>query len=269
MELIEGEENSILADIDMPIFDNVKTYEVNHNDNGNKTVSMMAPGVYGSLTIRLTALSRAINHYRINPRVVFKYTDSLPVDLVNGIPTDKQTDENVIILEALSRGHILFFKNRVERSVDAQGKPLEAVEIDGTPCQVSDFTHNDKYVFYNPITDTNLLEGVLSFDDEINQGITEEVTLYWYWPFEYGNLSREIKDQIKLPDNNQELTGIENDAKRLKYFDRDKLKELADGKISFNETQLYDYADTRIGTFVEGIRLHLEVDGYHEADESE
>ena len=292
VEVKEGEENSVLVDLDMPVFDNVETYEItvgeNDTDNpqgsnsGNeseasadtqkKTVSKMAPGVYGSLTIRITPLSKEINHYEIRPETIFNYVDSVNVVLEEGTPSVTQTDNNVKILQELAKGHILFFEKRVDRTKDAEGNLTTEVTIDGKSDRVDNYTHNQKYVFVNPISNDNPMTGALSWDNENNTGNSVPITIYWYWPYEYDNLSSSIKQGIKLSTVVSLKTIVDNETspeykKLVKYFDIDKLKEIANDSISWNETQLYDYADTRIGTYVKSIKLHLEVKGYHAAEE--
>lgn len=287
VEVKEGKENDVLVDLDMPVFDNVETYEITVGEAGSggsqnnesenavettKRVSKMAPGVYGSLTIRITPLSREINHYEIRPETIFNYVDSVNVVLEEGTPSVTQTDNNVKILQELAKGHILFFEKRVDRTKDAGGKLTTEVTIDGKSDQVDNYTHNQKYVFVNPISNDNPMTGELSWDNENNTGNSVPITIYWYWPYEYENLSSSIKQSIKLSTVGSLKTIVDDETspkykKLVKYFDIDKLKEIANDSISWNETQLYDYADTRIGTYVKSIKLHLEVKGYHAAEE--
>ena len=107
---------------------------------------------------------------------------------------------------------------------------------------------------------------------KLELNVEKEVVVYWYWPYEYENLSSSIKQSIKLSTVGSLKTIVDDETspkykKLVKYFDIDKLKEIANDSISWNETQLYDYADTRIGTYVKSIKLHLEVKGYHAAEE--
>ena len=79
VELSEGKEDSVLVDLEMPVFANVEQYEVTVGGTEEpalqKTVSKMAPGVYGAITIRLTPLNQEINRYRLKPSALFRYTD--------------------------------------------------------------------------------------------------------------------------------------------------------------------------------------------------
>lgn len=271
VEVKEGDESTVLVDLDMPVFDNVEPVEGMSTDSTTK-VSKMSPGVYGSLTIRITPLSREINHYKITPEAIFNYVDSVNVVLEGNTPSDTQTDDNVKILQALAKGHILFFENRLDRTKDDAGNLNTYIMIDGESVLVEKYTHNQKYVFVNPISMDNPMTGDLSWDNDNNTGNSLPITIYWYWPYEYNNLSSGIKNSVTLP-STAELNTIVNDETSqkykdfVKYFDIDKMKEIVNDSISWNETQLYDYADTRIGTYVKSIKLHLKVDGYYAAEE--
>ncbi|MDD6069479.1 MAG: hypothetical protein PUC12_01510, partial [Clostridiales bacterium] len=275
VEVKEGEENTVLVDLDMPVFDNVETYEItvgdtvsgsgdnSGTDTQKKKVSKMAPGVYGSLTIRLTPLSKEINCYEITPEAMFKYIDAVnAVVLEDGTTSNVQVDSNVQIMEELAKGHILFFKERVAISNSSDGK----IMIADNTVDITTHTHNQKYVFVDQISSDKPMIGNLTWNTENNTGNSTEVTLYWYWPYEYNNLSSDIQDSIKL-DRSISPTSAENDPRR-NYFDMDKMQEIENKSASWNETQLYDYADTRIGTYVKSIQLHLEVKGYHATEQT-
>lgn len=274
VELKEGEEDTVLAYLDMPVFDNVESYEItigedNEENQGEasgstkKRVNKMAPGVYGSLTIRLTPLAEQINRYRISAKTIYDYIDSLPVVMEENVPAEGQTDPNVIMLQNLCKGHLLFFGDRVPRTLDGNGNATDTVTIDSGSHPVSEFTHNSKYVFVNPITEDTPLEGTLTWNESTNEGEPKEITIYWYWPYEYTNLSDAIKNSIALQPGESDVLANKT---RLQYFDKDKLEEMNHGTGSYAEGELYDYADTRIGTFVEKIKLQLKVEGYHEME---
>lgn len=231
--LMQGEEDSVLADIDMPVFDNVESYE---------TVNKMAPGVYGELMIRLTALHRDMNHYRITPETVFHYVDDIAI-----------SDSKKEALEKLAKGHLLFFAKREEIEAEAD---------------VNAYTHNKKYKFSEPIDAEHPMSGSLLWDDATGEGKPEEIKVYWYWPYEFSNLSESIQQSVQIPVEETELAGILQKEQYLRYFDQDKMQDLVDHSVSWNETQLYDFADTSIGTYVKSIQIHLKVDGYHEAGEA-
>lgn len=259
VEVGADQEDSIAADLDMPLFDNVESYDVSSADgSGTKKASKMAPGVYGSLTIRLTPLGADINQYSITGETLLQYVGDAAAP--DSGQTSAITDADKAVLENLAKGHILFFKNRIEIPESNDGN----ITIDGTAAPIADYTHNKKYVFYNPFDEESPMTGKLEWDTDNDEGIPEEVTIYWYWPYEYANLAGNIKDRIMLPAG---MTAEEITAERLKYFDIDRMNEIVVDSISWNETQLYDYADTRIGTYVKSMKLHLKVKGYH-ADET-
>ena len=269
VELKEGEENRIFVDMDMPLFDNVESYEetsetaseVTSSTVQTKTVSKMAPGVYGSLTIRLTSLNKEINRYRIVPGTLLTYIEGSGITVVeeDGEPSDVEIDSQDRILRDLAKGHILFFENRMKIPENNGGN----ITIGTESKPITDYTHNKKYVFCNPIDSESFMEGDLGWDETKNKGTPTEVTIYWYWPYEYENLSKEIKNTIKLPESRADLNGIVQDETRLKYFDKDKMQEIVNDSIPWDETQLYDYADTRLGTYVKSVKVRLKVDGYH------
>ena len=303
VELQEGAEDSVFVDLDMPVFDNVEQYEItvggtetsdeeqsgSENEDSSQEnistttqkVSKMAPGVYGSITVRLTSLNKDVNTYRITPATLFTYIDgtsdyvketgnvgtgvTLDEDAgdvsTGGVPTDE-----IAVLQQLAKGHILFFKDREEIT----DSTATTITIDGNEKQIADYTHNKKYVYYNQIENDSYMTGKLTWNDEENEGKPVVVTLYWYWPYEYDNLGTTIQSSIKLPEDSgsNTLDSIVSDEKRLMYYDKDKMQEIEKNNISWNETQLYDYADTRIGTYVSKIRIHLKVDGYHAAEET-
>lgn len=310
VELEEGEEDSVFVNLDMPVFDNVEQYEItvgstetsDGEQSGSETedspqenistttkkVSKMAPGVYGSLTIRLTTLNKDVNQYQITPATLFTYIDGTSDyvketgNIGTGVTSDiTDTDEGAEdaatgavpteefeVLQQLAKGHILFFEDRVEitdSNTTTDGTET-TITIGNETKPITDYTYNKKYVYYNQIENGNYMTGELLWDEEADEGKPTEVTLYWYWPYEYNNLSSEIKNNIQLPSASDELSQIVTDSTKLMYFDKDKMKEIVNDSISWNETQLYDYADTRIGTYVRNIRIHLKVDGYHAAE---
>ncbi len=263
IELEEGEEDSVFVDLDMPVFENVEQYDLVdenssvENTNGtSKKVNRMAPGVYGSLTIRLTPLNPEINHYRITPAALFTYADGKK-------DTVSETGKvNAILgkekLQALAKGHILFFADRREIPSDSGG----TITIGTDSKAITEYTHNGKYVFCDSIDADIPMEGELSWNDTEQKGETLTITVYWYWPYEYSNLSSGIQSRIQLPATEFTEDVVRN-PERLQYFDKDKMQEMLNSSITWNEIQLYDFADTRIGTDVKSIRMHLKVDGYH------
>lgn len=275
VEVREGEEDTILADLEMPVFDNVESYEAPVNaasggstESSTQTVSKLAPGVYGSVTIRLTALRPEVDHYKITPSVLMTYVDGTVSSGISASGSEESTGtvtgEMKTQLENLVKGHMLFFEQRVNITDSSTGKVI----VNGEEKEISDYVHCDKYIFYNmnadnklaPLSNNNPLTGALSWNSSTNEGNSEAVTLYWYWPYEYTNLSSGIQSTIQL-------SGTSSDDRKL-YFDQDRMQEMSTG-IQWTETQLYDYADTKIGTYVKSMKLHFEVEGYHEQGQAE
>lgn len=274
VEVREGEKETILADLEMPVFDNVESYEapVNAASGGStessvQTVSKLAPGVYGSVTIRLTALRPEVDHYKITPSVLMTYVDGTVSSGISASGSEESTGtvtgEMKTQLENLVKGHILFFKTRTEIGESDSGN----VTVGEVTKPVSDYTHCKKYVFSDPIDIDKPLIGELEWDSDKNQGKSCDVIMYWYWPYEYANLSTGTQEQIKLPDTVSDIDIA--DSERLMYFDQERMQEIVSNHISWDETQLYDYADTKIGTYVKSMKLHFEVEGYHEQGQAE
>lgn len=261
VELSEGEEDSVLVDLEMPVFANVEQYEVTVGGTeepvSQKTVSKMAPGVYGAITIRLTPLNQEINRYRLKPSALFRYTDGAEDTVLDS--GEVEAIEGKKRLQALAKGHILFFANRQEIPENNNGQITIGTETKA----ITEYTHNQKYVFYNPMNIEANMEGELVWNSEAGKGVSSTVTIYWYWPYEYDNLAASMKQSLRLPLTEEELDTILTDENRLQFFDKEKMEEIVTNHISWNETQLYDFADTRIGTDVESIQVHVKVDGYH------
>lgn len=322
VEVKEGEENSVLVDLDMPLFDNVETYTVSGNGlpavsgeetageatgDASKKVNKLAPGVYGSVTLRLTALRPEVDHFKLAPEVLMSYIDDTSdVDPSSGsgdssaetsgsagndeggassgaAETGLVSSEIKDELKNLVIGHVQFFAKRAEIISQATGETgsVTVKEADGTDriVNVADYVHCEKYVFYNDnINNSELAKeqslsrnhpfiGELKWDEETNEGTPKEITLYWYWPYEYANLNSTIQKKINISDTENSNSLITDE--RQKYFDKARMNEMVSGSISWDETQLYDYGDTKIGTYVKSMKLHVEVTGNHEEGQAQ
>lgn len=322
VEVKEGEEDSVLVDLDMPLFDNVETYTVSGNGlltgsgeetageatgDASKKVNKLAPGVYGSVTLRLTALRPEVDHFKLAPEVLMTYIDDTSdVDPSSGSGDSSAettgstgTDEGGASsgagetglvsseikdeLKNLVIGHVQFFAKRAEITSPAtvEEGSVTVKEADETVKTVNaaDYVHCDKYVFYNyninsselskeqSLSQENPFIGELKWDGTKNEGKPQVITLYWYWPYEYANLSSTIQNTIHLSETEDRNSLITEDRKR--YFDLERMKEMANGGISWDDTQLYDYGDTKIGTYVKSMKLHVEVTGNHEEGQAQ
>lgn len=164
-------------------------------------------------------------------------------------------------IESLFSGHILLFQTRK--------------------------TTDNKYEYSNLITDS---KGISVGLDGTNP---TEVTLYWVWPYEYGDLvngksgvntfySDENRSKQLFPDvdNIGSIAGISDlntDATKPKdgyylamnqVFEWSRYKETYatfDGSDDITKTEMmsdwYDYADTLIGSYVKSMYIHIKVSG--------
>lgn len=319
VEVKEGQEDSVLVDLDMPLFDNVETYTVSGNGvedasaeepegeatgDASHKVNKLAPGVYGSVTIRLTALRREVNHFKLTPEVLMTYIDDTSdVDPLSGSgassadtsgsagsdesgsssgagetdPADTVSSEIKTELKNLVKGHVQFFTGRAE--ITSGKVSIKNAAGADSEVNIADYVHCDKYVFYNissgnpgapkdtALSQENPFIGELTWDETKNEGKPLEIILYWYWPYEYTNLSLNMKNSVQLSGTGISDSLITEDRKR--YFDEERLKEMESSSISWDETQLYDYGDTKIGTYVKSMKLHVEVTGYHEEGQAQ
>lgn len=141
---------------------------------------------------------------------------------------EEMSEEQKTTLEKLAKGHILFFQTRTEEAVDSK----------------------KVYHYSGLLTTEQPLTGTLEYDGEKDEGIEKKVTVFWYWPYEDEDVPEDAKNT--LDDTN--------------FFDPDRLAEMsvADSDVHYTDEQLYDYADTKIGTYIKSLKMHLKVDGYHE-----
>jgi len=232
---LEAAGQSVIVDLNMPYFHNVESYA---SETG-EVKSKLAPGVYGEITLYLTPLNQEINHYRITPAVLLTYNDGScdQVDengiLIPSVEYDKEKLRNLV------QGHILFYSERTLTTVEG------------------------KYVYsYSGQIMQNregAMEDTLEFDLQHHTGIEKPVTIYWYWPYEYGDIPKETQEKIKLTEDSSS-GGLDWDM--FFYLENDD-EVLPSSTDTVRLTQLYDYADTKIGTYVKSIKIQLKVDGYH------
>lgn len=78
------------------------------------------------------------------------------------------------------------------------------------------------------------------FQNTLEEGIEEDVTLYWYWPYEY----------INIPD-------IDNTDSPV-YSEYEKYRSLTSQAA---QIEAYDWDDTYIGNYVEELIFHFDVEG--------
>lgn len=79
----------------------------------------------------------------------------------------------------------------------------------------------------------------------LEEGVMKDVVLYWYWPYEY----------VDIPD----LYNV--DSPVYPEYEKYRNEILAEGEREEDKVELYDWDDTYIGNYVEGLRFHFEVKG--------
>lgn len=175
---------------------------------------VLAPGVHGSITLYVTAMKPEVTGCLILPSYFGSQGDKEGLTYMDGV-----TDEEKAVIEKLVQGHILFFENYDEAT--------------GT--------------FSGQLTEKKPLSRKLSWDKTTSQGIEEEITIYWYWPYEYGDMPEEVSAKLS----------------RDMLFDPER-----DAENQYTDSRLYDYADTKIGTYVKNIKVHFEVSAKDEEGNS-
>ena len=248
LKAIDGSD-SVEFSINMPLFDNVEHYMSTPKTATDGSilatsgpVSKLAPGVYGEVTMYLTSLDQQITHFRITPSILLTYIDgsSDRMDETTwtvsgpavGEDATKGDNDTKKAMRQLVQGHILFFGNRT-------------LESDGT------YSYSDPI---SPNGDGTLnigpMVGDLGFDSQNNKGIEKAVTVYWCWVYEYDELPEVMRSSITTYQKQLFATGDLAENEDLTKAEPYRL------------TQLYDYADTKIGTNVKSMRFHFRVDGY-------
>lgn len=192
-----------------------------YNVSGQENEKVLAPGVYGTITLYVTALKPEIGKCKVIPSFFGTNGEKEGLTYVDVINELADVEAEKTLLKNLVQGHILFFET----------------------CT----TENGVVTYSNQLTTESPIIRTLEWDDNAQAGIEEEVTIYWYWPYEYEDIPQEIKADIE-------------DAREL-FFEPDK-----DETGNYSDSKLYDYADTRIGSYIENVKFHVEVSaGYGKA----
>ncbi len=131
------------------------------------------------------------------------------------------TDEEKEQLKDLLRGHLLFFKTRT-----------------GT---AGAYTYADVFESDTPVN------YALSWDNANDVGVRTKVTIYWCWPYEYADIPDEIRNAISAD--------ADADYPRKYFFEPEREAS------GYDDTRLYDYADTKIGSAIETLQMAFEVIG--------
>lgn len=237
IDVLRGKGQNVSIDLNMPLFYEVESYSVQSEEK-----SRMAPGVYGNIIIYLTSLNEDINTYRIIPTVLLTYVDGTE-DAIDGdgnlIRIDSETGKAVTgnqsgymseaeieELRSLTKGHILFGEKGTNGSVTYS---IGTAEITG--------------------------KQELPWNSAKGVGEEKKVTVNWSWVYEYDKLPQDIRSRIA---ENSSSAGTS--LPRTLFFE----EERENSGVNYSKTQLYDYADTKIGAYVKSMKIHLEVVGCHE-----
>lgn len=257
---LPGNPDSIEFSMDMPMFDNVESYMAQEQQVAtggiihSETVkrSKLAPGVYGKVTMYLTSLNSQIDYFRITPSILLTYSDdtfdTMDESSWEIIPPENDNDVKAS-MRKLVQGHIMFFKER-EKVYDNDGKKWKYLYSG----QI--FPEKDEDLNIGPLEDS------LEYDNDNHIGIEKKVTLYWYWAYEYADVPENIQEAVK---------GTDSSIYAERFFAEADLaadEDLTQGS-GVRLTQLYDFADTRIGESVKSMKFHFRVDGYHKLTEPE
>ncbi len=235
-----------MVDISMPAFQNI------YDKEGNRVTSsdsyIMAPGTYGSFSFYVKSVNSSMKHCELS---IDKLLDT-------NVTTGDLSDE----INRLFDGHILCFAK---------------VEDEETYQYVS--------------KDASVM---ISFGDFTDESEAKEVTIYWVWPYEYQDISRSFiainktvnygtEDSpacmFALPENEENMpenlsasmgkspeTGYQLSMNQIFEWERYNAT-IADYRESDEVTKekllsdWYDYADTLVGSYVQNMIFHIEVEG--------
>lgn len=205
IDSIRAQGQTVEISLEMPEFYNVSKQGTEH---------VLAPGVYGTLSLYVTALKPEVKECKVVPSFFGTNGDKEGLTYVDAINDLEDTAVEKEILKKLVQGHILFF---------------------GT-CT----TENGSVTYSNQLTTEKPLICSLEWDAAAHKGVEKEVTIYWYWPYGYEDIPKEVKANPK--------------ALRDLFFEPER-----DAEGKYSDGRLYDYADTRIGLYIEKVRFHVEV----------
>ena len=183
--------------------DNVRyTIDLNIVEQDNIEKNMFAPGAYGKVDFKIKSNTSLVEGYTI------RITPSIEVN--EKYVEDSLSEEELFELVKM---HIKFYA-------------------------VNDAGKYSKVIPYYDENALNINESCLA--GELSEGIEKDVSLYWYWPYEYTN----------VPDKDNPQSPV--------YAEYEKYRE-----IDSHEEQIeaYDWDDTYIGNYVESLNFHFDVEG--------
>lgn len=183
--------------------DNVKyVIDLNIVEQDNIEENMFAPGAYGKVDFKIKSNTSLLEGYTI------RITPSIDVN-------EKYSEDSLSKEELfeLVKTHIKFY------AVNNSGEYSDVIP----------------YYDENAI---NINECCLV--GELTEGIEKDVTLYWYWPYEY----------VNVPDKDNQDSPV--------YLDYEKYRALSTER---EQIEAYDWDDTYIGNYVEKLNFHFDVEG--------
>lgn len=167
-----------------------------------ENTKVLAPGTYGSVTLYITPLKTDITACKILPSFFGSDGEEYGLTYLN----QDLTDDEKLVIEQLVRGHILFFSE-----YDEETKEYSGLITEDSPVQY-----------------------------KLNKNVENQITIYWYWPYEYEDLPNGVEKWLSFEDD-------------YMLFDPEKSED------EYTKSRRYDFADTKIGSNVESVKFHFEV----------
>ena len=182
--------------------DNINyTIDFNIVAQDNIEENTFAPGAYGKVEFKILSLTSLTTGYTIKITPSYKISDRYDEDTAQLSKSE---------LEKLVTSHIKFY------AVNDAGNYSEVIP------------------YYDENTENCYLKA------DLQEGVLEDVVLYWYWPYEY----------INIPDKDNADSPV--------YADYEKYRDLSSKAA---QIEAYDWDDTYIGNYVEELTFHFDVEG--------
>lgn len=109
-------------------------------------------------------------------------------------------------------------------------------------------SYSDECLFLHNTNEIKGLKGNLT----VNK--SEYVTLYWYWPYEYGD----IPDSLNILNENSDFY---EEFKKYNFTIRNENETSVIERKEIGESiELYDWDDTYIGNYIQSIKFHFDVE---------
>lgn len=160
-----------------------------------------APGAYGKVEFKILSMTYLTTGYTIKITPSYKISDRYDEDTAQLSKSE---------LSELVASHIKFY------AVNDSGNYSEVIP------------------YYDEETENCYLKG------DLEEGVMEDVILYWYWPYEY----------VDIPDKDNADSPV--------YSEYEKYRNLSSVAA---QIEAYDWDDTYIGNYVEELTFHFDVEG--------